>query len=81
MKLWNDCSNKEKIERWQNALRVLKSLTPHQRRKHFNMANWGVKTECGTVAGIVDRAALIPTTEWLQASALELVNRMIEVKA
>lgn len=44
------CSKKEQIERWQNVLRVLRRLTPHQRREHWNMAIIGEKTDCGTVA-------------------------------
>jgi hypothetical protein len=49
MKLFVQCNHKEKIERWQNVLRVLRRLTPHQRRKHFNMAIFLDKTDCGTV--------------------------------
>lgn len=50
MKAWNSCTIKEKIERWRNVNRVLKGLSPHQKKAHFNMSFWGKKTECGTVA-------------------------------
>lgn len=50
MKHWNDCSTAEKLERWTNTLRVLRATTRHQRERHFDMANWGIITDCGTVA-------------------------------
>lgn len=50
MKTFDSCTPKQRIERWQNVLRVLRALTPHQRREHWNMAIIGEKTACGTVA-------------------------------
>jgi hypothetical protein len=50
MKNWNDCTKAQQVERWENVLRVLRALTPHERREHWNMARWGVETDCGTVA-------------------------------
>lgn len=50
MKSFEECSQREKVARWLNVLRVLRALTPHQRRKHWNMAIFGEQTECGTVA-------------------------------
>lgn len=50
MKNFDDCSRAVRIERWQNVVRVLENLTPHQRRKHWNMENWTLATDCGTVA-------------------------------
>jgi hypothetical protein len=49
MKFWKDCTHEQKIERWENVLRVLRSMTPHQRKKHFNMSTWAEKTDCGTI--------------------------------
>lgn len=49
-KEWKDCTREEKIERWEQVIRVLKSLTPHQRKRHFDMSVWMHKTPCGTVA-------------------------------
>jgi hypothetical protein len=46
---WNDCTQDQKIERWENVLRVLTAMTPHQRKKHFNMGTWAEQTDCGTV--------------------------------
>jgi hypothetical protein len=47
---WDDATRKQRVERWENVVRVLRSLTPHQRKKHFDMSHWGEKTHCGTVA-------------------------------
>jgi len=49
-KHFDDLKLKEKIERWDHVVMVLKKLTPHQRRKHWNMSTWGEKTACGTIA-------------------------------
>lgn len=39
----------QRIERYQQLIRVMRALTPHQRRHHLNMEHWGLKTSCGTV--------------------------------
>jgi hypothetical protein len=43
-------SRADQITRWEQAIRVLESLKPHERRKHFDMSVWGKKTPCGTIA-------------------------------
>lgn len=48
------------IERWENVQRVLKALTPHERRHHFEMQSWGHKTDCGTVACVAGHCSLDP---------------------
>jgi hypothetical protein len=48
------------IERWEKGLEVLKTMTPHERTNHFNMAAWGVKTDCGTVACAAGHFSLVP---------------------
>ena len=48
------------IERWENGLRVLKAMDPHEREKHFNMALWGKKTDCGTLACAAGHMSLDP---------------------
>jgi hypothetical protein len=48
-KKWNECTDEQKVERWENVLRVLRSMTPHQRKKHFNMSTWAEKNDCGTI--------------------------------
>lgn len=40
---------KELIKNWENAQRVMRKLTKHERKKHFNMGYWGRMTPCGTV--------------------------------
>lgn len=46
---WSEATHEQRIERWENVLRVLAKLTRHERRYHFNMGTWGEKTDCGTV--------------------------------
>lgn len=48
-KTWDEINQDQKIERWENVLRVLNKMTPHQRKKHFNMSEWASKTDCGTI--------------------------------
>jgi len=47
---WSYCTTKEKIERWVNARRVLRGLSRHERKAHWDMSLWGRKTDCGTIA-------------------------------
>jgi hypothetical protein len=60
MKTWAEATRRERIERLENLLRVLRNLTPHQRRKHWDMNTWGYNTECGTVACAAGHAGLDP---------------------
>jgi hypothetical protein len=48
------------VERWEQVLRVLEGLTPHEREKHFFMGIWGQETACGTVACAAGHCALDP---------------------
>lgn len=50
MQTWNQVTQEERIKRWEHVRKVLKKLTPHERRKHFDMGDWAIKTYCGTVA-------------------------------
>lgn len=47
---WEDATSQEKLLRWDHVILVLSKLTSHQRKEHFDMGEWGRKTECGTVA-------------------------------
>jgi hypothetical protein len=60
VKNFNDCTKKEQVARWENVLRVLRALTPHQRRKHWDMQTIGEKTDCGTVACAAGHSSLDP---------------------
>lgn len=60
MKIWAQATPAQRIERWQNALRVLEELTPHERIKHWSMGWWGTKTDCGTVACAAGHCGLDP---------------------
>lgn len=70
MKYWTDCTKAQQIERWENVERVLKSLSPHERRKHWDMRNWGVKTECGTVACAAGHCGMDP---WFRRRGFQLL--------
>lgn len=52
--------NHKFVERWEQCLRVLKALTPHERRRHWDMGWYGTKTECGTVACAAGHCGLDP---------------------
>lgn len=60
LKSFVDCSHKQQVERWENVVRVLRALTPHQRRKHWNMGEWTQATECGTVACAAGHCGMDP---------------------
>lgn len=53
-------SRAKQIERWEQAKRVLKGLTPHERRQHFDMSVFGERTSCGTVACAAGHCGLDP---------------------
>lgn len=69
MKSWEKCSHAERIERWENAIRVLQGLSRHERRKHWNMGWWGNKTACGTVACAAGHCGLDP---WFRERGLKM---------
>ncbi len=50
IKRFAELSPAKQIERWENVLRVLRALTPHERRRHWDMGVFGEQTDCGTVA-------------------------------
>lgn len=60
VKEWRDVTPAQRIERVENLLRVLRALTPHERKKHFDMGTWGAKTQCGTVACAAGWAGMDP---------------------
>jgi len=60
MKNWSDCTKRERIARWENVLRVLRALTPHERKQHWDMGTWGHRTECGTVACAAGHCGIDP---------------------
>jgi hypothetical protein len=60
IKYWDDLTIDEKIARWEHVDKVLENLSPHERRKHFNLGDWGSKTECGTVACVAGHCGLDP---------------------
>jgi len=69
MKDWQDCTIKEKLDRWLNAERVLVKLPKHVRIKHWDMRHWGVVTECGTVCCAAGHCGLDP---WFRKRGFKL---------
>lgn len=69
MKLWNDCTPVQQIERIDQAARVVENLPEHERRKHWDMGKWGLKTECGTVACAAGHCGL---DTWFRRRGLQL---------
>lgn len=53
-------TQKQLVERWENVLRVLRALTPHQRKKHWDMETYGEVTDCGTVACAAGHCGMDP---------------------
>jgi hypothetical protein len=60
MKTVYEITRAQLVERWENVERVLKALSPHERRKHWDMSEWGMKTDCGTVACAAGHCGLDP---------------------
>jgi hypothetical protein len=48
------------IEIWMNVERVLDAMPEHERQKHWDMSQWGAKTDCGTVACAAGHCGLDP---------------------
>jgi hypothetical protein len=74
-KHFDDITPAEQIKRWSEALRVMINLTPHERKKHFNMEFWGVKTECGTIACAAGHCGLDP---WFKRQGFKLLPAVVE---
>ena len=70
VKNFNQLTFDQKIERWENVVRVLQNLPAHEKRKHFDMANWGIINECGTVACAAGHCGLDP---WFNKQGLKLL--------
>lgn len=60
MEHFADISKEARIERWDNVLRVLEGLGPHERDEHWDMTTWGQKTACGTIACAAGHCGLDP---------------------
>jgi hypothetical protein len=57
---WHQATWAQRIERWENVLRVLQNLTPHERKKRWDMGDYGHVNECGTVACAAGHCGLDP---------------------
>jgi hypothetical protein len=63
------------IEPWEQALRLLENLTPHERREHLHMGIWGGPGPCGTVGCL---AGLCSVNPWFEARGFTSDFRGIE---
>ena len=59
----------ELIERWSNVARVLDTMPAHERKKHWDMGDWGRMTDCGTVACAAGHCGLDP---WFRERGFKL---------
>lgn len=75
MKFWADCTLDQKIERWEQAARVLRELTPHEKNKHFNMDFWAKSTPCGMVACAAGHCAM---DAWFKRRKFKLIQSEVE---
>ncbi len=66
---FEDLSQEKKIERWENVKRVLSGLDEHEREKHWSMAVWGTKNDCGTIACAAGHCGLDP---WFRERGFKL---------
>jgi hypothetical protein len=48
------------IERWVNVARVLDTMPEHERQKHWDMATWGERNDCGTIACAAGHCGMDP---------------------
>jgi hypothetical protein len=69
MKTWRTLTKAQKVERWEHVVETLRGLTPHQRKKHWDMSDWAYETECGTVACAAGHCGLNP---WFRRRGFKL---------
>lgn len=41
-------TKEQEIERLTQLIRVMRGLSRHERRRHFDIRQWGMQTDCGT---------------------------------
>lgn len=75
MKTWDEINTKQKIERWENVLRVLRALTPHERKAHWDMSQFSMQTSCGTIACAAGHCAFDP---WFRRRGFAISLRRID---
>lgn len=69
IKDWYDITQAQRIERIDQAVRVLVNLPRHERRKHWYMGSWGEQTLCGTSACAAGHCGL---DTWFRRRGLSL---------
>lgn len=48
------------VRRWEQTIRVLKELSPHEKKNHFDMGTFAHKSDCGTIACAAGHSGLDP---------------------
>jgi len=61
------------INRYQQLIRVIESLSDHEAEKHIDMLNWEANTECGTVRCVAGWAGRDP---WFRKAGFRLQTRV-----
>lgn len=69
IKNWLELRPDQRIERFEEAVRVMTAMKPHARARHFDMGRWGERTKCGTVACAAGHCALDP---WFRKQGLTI---------
>jgi hypothetical protein len=59
------------IERFEQLIRVLQDLPPHEKRKHFNIREWAEQTDCGTTCCAAGFAGL---DSWFRRRGFKLTK-------
>lgn len=68
-KHWDKVGLPEQIKRVEQLERVLNDMTPHERKRHFDMSSWGYQNACGTVGCAAGQAAFDP---WFRRRGFKL---------
>lgn len=63
-------TTKQQIERFKKLIDTMQGLSLHEKRKHFDMANWGQRTECGTT---MCAAGFCGSRKWFQNRGFSFV--------
>lgn len=62
----------EQIQRFEKLIETLKGLSPHEKRKHFDMGMFGQETDCGTT---MCAAGFCGARKWFQDRGFEYLSR------
>lgn len=78
MKNFTDITQAQQVERWENVLRVLRGLSRHERKKHWNMEVFIQETMCGTAACAAGYCSMDP---WFKRRGFALDRMSVHLDA